>query len=81
MPKGYPKYDGRTAQRGARSPAQKANIARIKSQGRTVAQKAKGPTSSWWTCPPEQWADKARDAAIRMGAVSSLTNYRTPNQD
>lgn len=69
MPKGYTKLD--RPERG-----------REISQARQAQLNVKScpPTESWWTCPPEQWADKARDAAIRMNAVDT-TNYRLKNHD
>lgn len=84
MPKGYATTGERL--HGARSPAQKANIARIKAQGRAVAETRLGPTDSWWVCRSDEswtvaWADKAKAAAIRMGAVARGPNYRTKEQE
>ena len=81
MPKGYTSTGERL--RGALSPAQKANITRMKARSSRARLKAHadatrytGPTESWWITDSHRFYERAHQEAFRMGAAAQGPNYR-----
>jgi hypothetical protein len=75
-------YKARGSQ--SRTPIRQAVIDAFKAKGRASVQahraiKASQPSTSWWLCPPDQFAGEAKKAADRMN--TSSTSYQRSDQE